>query len=230
MTEAERRFRRLFQRSPFEVPDGDSYIGDGFPMDCDSVLVFSFGRNTCPDRLIYCYLLASGLDRASDDSTIFGQMTAHKFDAGLPNKSIAERVGGFLNSERIGADFPVVAQWEIAYLLWTRKLTGRVLPVYPKEEEYLGTIQVAEEFVRMARENGWKRPLVVCHPAMLGRVITILWKLGVRPMGALTSEHNYDGQSKQPWTRSRVSFAVWEILAKLHHMIYKRVSFQPPEE
>ncbi|WP_199911598.1 hypothetical protein [Dongshaea marina] len=112
----------------------------------------------------------------------------------------------------------VYAQWEIAQAIGQRIPKDKLIAIYPKLDHgkliYLSTHGVAQEVTRKAHgAKNMGKTLIVAYAEHSLRAVETAKNLGIdayAPAGvALPSD--YDTKSGQPWTRDRLTFALYEI-------------------
>jgi hypothetical protein len=120
---------------------------------------------------------------------------------------------------------PLFLQWEIAdELPDTSALqeTGNLVVARPEPGKYLSTVGVAEQFASVWRASGVRTVAVAAQHDHLERCCRCVRDLGFNtvlvPIEVSWSqfkcdEYGYDRRSKQPWTRVRWRFLVWNKIA-----------------
>lgn len=158
----------------------------------------------------------------------------YNFDPGLANKALADKIAEQLDNEETIVE--QIMQWEVAYALWSRypdhykkhELGLHVL--WPDEgAKSFRTFEVKRDSVKKMRELGLYNPWELAHPDMMPRALGILAKLGVEADALLIIDRPYDKDmlydkhSVQPMTRGKSRFMLWELLARLEHLMSERV-------
>lgn len=138
---------------------------------------------------------------------------------GPMNQALAEQVVRLYRQS--GA--PVYAQWEIAESIGNRIPQGKLITINPgrdaqAEPVYLSTVGVANEVVRLAGGAAklGKVAVIGFHDHIKRCVDTSLaaGMAAAAPAG-YDMPKEYDAQSGQPWTRSRLAYLMHDIRARV---------------
>lgn len=128
-------------------------------------------------------------------------------------------------------DLPVLAQSEVAAALSRR---GRMVVDIESDlrerrglgpTTYVDTSMIAEATASMIRAAGWSRVAVLSHPAHTGRCAASLERLGLTPIvpDLRGQSIDFDPESAQWWTRSRVGWLLRESLVLAHHKVLRKL-------
>jgi len=184
-------------------------------VDAVCILVQAFGRNMFSDSELVP-VLKEALSRYKDELEVLRYLQRLGFDPGLPNLRLAALAMRLCDQLKI----PIIAQWEVVYAIfqldaqWYLDHTSLIDTVWA-DSRYFSTYHVKAASKKFMVKRGLHgRPLELAHPAMLARVIPILWKLGLDPIvigidPATIHSHElwvWDEHSVQPWTRT---FELW---------------------
>jgi len=136
------------------------------------------------------------------------------FGTGISNKYLAEVVS------EIKKQYPeakVILQKEIADYYPDDKI---IISEHREKGKYLDTWEVLRQARRTCKED---KIVLVCHPDHLTRAVSIAKKLGFEPLEGRVpyKEIPYDPKSKQWWTRSRLRFFFWNLLANIYYSFIK---------
>ena len=211
----------------------------------DCVFVQAFGRNAISDKDLGKTLWKIISRSGSLDET-FTLLLYSGFNPGRANEALARKAISLAKKYQI----PIIAQWEIVYCIWQDERSWffdnqeEIDCLWPPEFGYFATWHVKLASCERMRKRKKLTPIELCHPAMVGRAVPIIWKMkiglvveGVSVLDFWKDElWVWDKDSVQSWTRSFVSFLSlkegWlprEVLGRYaHHLVKGWVSFVPP--
>ncbi|MEZ5246934.1 MAG: hypothetical protein R2707_17710 [Acidimicrobiales bacterium] len=197
---------RLVERTGGDIAGSDllSYRAPRIVADrVDSLWVLAFG-----------YRLAT--HRAPIQAGEIPPMT--ELEPGPVNEALAHAAAAFVADHPV----PVVAQWEVARVLHDLGITDAI-SVEPDQASdgsivYLSTAGVIDKGLRLAREAGVGIGFagVIGHADHARRCVLTATAAGLDaavPDG-IRLPPDYDPESGQPWTRSRVDFIPVDLLAR----------------
>lgn len=157
-----------------------------------------------------------------------------KIIPGLSNISLA-KVAISLHEKY---DLHLILQWEVGYSIylldrkWYLENLDTIHPLMPTASYYPTKVVKEDSIsVRLGLEALFEKKFRVVEVAareMISRASAILWNLGeehlVYPVNV-----EYDPASIQKWTRSREKFREYEFKARVHHLIFRWVTFNAPK-
>lgn len=99
------------------------------------------------------------------------------------------------------------------------KIVVRIIEKHRSEREYLDTYEVLSQAYEIMQKYGWKKALLVAHPAQIPRAKRVLGKMGVKVIIPPDLKRiPFDPYSLQWWTRGSLRWWLQEIPTRL---IYK---------
>lgn len=122
-------------------------------------------------------------------------------------------------------DIPVILQKEVAeaarrWMFKNGKIITAIIKRHRIEGKYLDTYEVLAQAVEAMKENGWKKAIIVGHPAHIPRIKAVLEKMGMEviiPSGLETIP--YDPLSIQWWTRGPLRWWIREIPTRIFYKL-----------
>lgn len=115
-------------------------------------------------------------------------------------------------------ELPSLLQWEIADACESTVMPELTVREHRQPGEYLDTWEVLDQCREYCETFGWKRIVIVAHPAHAWRVMQQAKRLGFKVIVADTSQVPYDAGSTQRWTRSAWWWWPRELLGRLYLM------------
>jgi DNA-binding LacI/PurR family transcriptional regulator len=110
------------------------------------------------------------------------------------------------------AELPVMAQPEIARALTPSHREVVCIDRHGQRRAYLDTHEVAYQAAQHMGRLGCRRPIVVAQQHHLPRAEAVLRRLGLDVVVTTAVDAPFDERSSQVWTRSRVAWALRELL------------------
>lgn len=195
----------------------------GDPRRADCIIVQAFGRNMYTDASLHIVrgLWAEACDES--DALAVARLRERHFDAGEPNRSLAQACSDLINHY----DLPAIVQWEIATAfdpLWYEKHEQKIFCLWPPRKGYFPTTRVTEDALAVMRKAGWRRPILLTHRRQIARAYCILRKqLGYNPVVFPEMPAEFDHRSVQFWTQSPLHWLPREALGRIHHLLLRYV-------
>lgn len=209
----------------------------GNAADANIIVALTFGRNTFPDNGLNEMLLRFGLGDNLHTREVFEQLDRARFDPGLTNFHIADRVW---KEYQKNPDAHVYCQWEVAFVLWYERpeifkapeTYRRFHVVWPFSEAFFDSYAVLEEVYKETRfltPTYTRRALIIAQDYHIARVVAIAWKMGFEVMTGEPGIKDFDEKSVQPFTRSLNAWLLREYVVRLsHHPLKGKVRLSPP--
>ena len=193
----------------------------------DATFTQSFGRDSIPDSELTT-IIKRREQLNHDDRAMMEHLEAISFGPGPANTALADVVGGILIGDSPNEQ---MIQWEVAYSLYAQhrstfdKYFNYLHILWPSHNFY-PTHEVKADSVRMARELGVYAPAELAHPDMMARALAILDRLDtVADPLTVDSGVPYNPDSVQPHVRSPRNWIPRELLARIEHMLARRIRF-----
>lgn len=190
--------------------------------DNDITLVQAFGRDSVTDEELIS--IRTMQEKLKDNDTMMAYLDSTHFLPGPSNEALADTV-----AEQLFASKPIeqAVQWEVTYALYKnhpivyKKYSNYIHTLWPHSGFY-PTYEVKEDSVAIMDKIGLYNAQELAHPDMMARAVGILEKLGIQP-DPLLADIPYDPESTQPHVRSAGKFLGREALARVEHVLRRRV-------
>ena len=188
----------------------------------DCILVQAFGRNSNNDAELRT--IAELRQRCRTDLLAVEALHNFGFDAGTPNDDLARECEAVMNRY---PNMVAIVQWEVAAGFdwrWCRSNSRRIICIWPGHEGYLSTTDVLKQSHGIMQSHRLKRPIQLAHRRHMVRAFLIARKvLGTEPIVLRQRTCSFDRWSVQFWTRTWYRWAVRETLARVHHLVTRKV-------
>ena len=169
--------------------------------------------------------------RAHGDVRDADFILAFSFGCRIKNGKIApgisnEQLADFIEKEL--PDIPVIAQFEIAETFKARQ-PALAIREHREKGKYLGSDEVLNQALDYIRDKGWKKAIIVTHPAMEARndyACTAFGLSTIAPPGL--EKIAYDPQSEQEWTRNPESW--WKREESVLDYAFKQGWLEKPKD
>lgn len=193
-------------------------------LDADFICPQAFGRNTYSDKEVGPRV-RTAREALGSDREAFEWLRLKRFDAGRPNTRLAL----LCHSLATALDRPIIGQWEVMHELycnfpeWYKMHEKDLFTIWPPVKGYLATRGLLLDTEEIAKEYGWKTPIVVAHPEHIQRRFFLAREIfQVIPAVSTGTISNtwFDEDSVQVWTKGKWRWLVYELfLARPHHRL-----------
>lgn len=191
--------------------------------DADCMIVQAFGRNTVKeDELSNLAVIA----KCSSSESLLSNLNEHLgFDPGKPNRDL-DMVCRQVLSLRDDF-FPFFCQWEVALAsIQTDDLfleAGiREFVIWPEPgAKSFTTRDLLLKAKPIMMERGWHRPIIVAHGWHIVRTYWLTRTILDCDPIVLPEPFQpeiFDRRSVQRWTRGRIRWVIYDLIARAHHL------------